>query len=599
MEKFDWFLQAMGNVQQGINAEYMPIVRDFIVTRQINGQILNSCQMASSEAPAPMTVAVLAERAAYTNEAAMEQGLKMAEEAGYLTAVSEGAYQLTDPGNALASEILQAINTAAKEVTPLSEEEMARLAGYIHRLRTACQNADTTFKACLKRSMSFDQGDASPLAEKIRRGLNDLAAFRDDAHLASWANLDVTGPGWDAFSHIWGEKVYGDPVNTAEQIAQKMSFHGFSAEDYAQHLQPLVDRGWLTLTNDSYAITEAGQAVRWQAERDTDQLFYQGWDLSDEEIADMKSLMQDLVTAVAPPDNNELYDQALNLRAKIGALYGQKLQTKIQDANLPNWGLLLLMVAQSNAPKAMSVDTILAQIPYMNPDTLTAHIQETADAGFLAPNGSGYHINDSGKSTVSSILDSVSNWVDQDVSMDTGQLEAMYQTLNQMSQGFQNSQEPETKPALDSAQFFSPEEDAPILLRISRTIAEIAAFRDDAHVAAFSKYEVPAYEWEAFSHVWGENIWGDQVNTAVDVSQKLGFRGYSEEAYAKALEAAVKRGWLSKNDKNVYALTDKGRDIREEAEQETNRLFFTPWQFFAPRELNELSKGIERLNKAL
>ena len=152
---------------------------------------------------------------------------------------------------------------------------------------------------------------------------------------------------------------------------------------------------------------------------------------------------------------------------------------------------------------------------------------------------------------------------------------------------------------MESAQFFSPEENAPILLRISRTIAEIAAFRDDAHVAAFSKYEVPAYEWEAFSHVWGENIWGDRVNTAVDVSQKLGFRGYSEEAYADALEAAVERGWLSKNDKNVFALTDKGHNIREEAEQETNRLFFTPWQFFAPRELNELSKGIERLNEAI
>ena len=110
---------------------------------------------------------------------------------------------------------------------------MARLAGYIHRLRDACLSSDAPSKACLKRSLFFDQGDASPLAEKIRRGLNDINAFRDDVHIASWSNLDVTGPAWDAFSHIWGEKVYGDPVRSAEQLAEKMPFHGFSAEQYA------------------------------------------------------------------------------------------------------------------------------------------------------------------------------------------------------------------------------------------------------------------------------------------------------------------------------------------------------------------------------
>ena len=65
----------MGNVQQGINAEYMPILRDFIVTRQINGQILNSCQMAQSEAPNPITLATLKERAIYTSDETIAQGL--------------------------------------------------------------------------------------------------------------------------------------------------------------------------------------------------------------------------------------------------------------------------------------------------------------------------------------------------------------------------------------------------------------------------------------------------------------------------------------------------------------------------------------------
>ena len=118
-------------------------------------------------------------------------------------------------------------------------------------------------------------------------------------------------------------------------------------------------------------------------------------------------------------------------------------------------------------------------------------------------------------------------------------------------------------------------------------------------MAAFRKYDVPAHEWEAFSHVWGENIWGDQVNTAVDVAKKLSFRGYTEADYTNALDASIDRGWLTKNEKNVYALTDKGKAIREEAEQETDRLFFTPWQLFAPRELNALMDGLQAIHHTL
>ena len=81
-------------------------------------------------------------------------------------------------------------------------------------------------------------------------------------------------------------------------------------------LQPLVERGWLTLAKGVYTVTEEGQAVRWNAEKETDRLFYQGWDLSDEEIADMQTLMTQLTTAVSPPDQTALYEHILNLRGK-------------------------------------------------------------------------------------------------------------------------------------------------------------------------------------------------------------------------------------------------------------------------------------------
>lgn len=447
--------------------------------------------------------------------------------------------------------------------------------------------------------MFFDQGDTSPDAEKIRRRLNDLAAFRDDAHIASWAQHGIEGPAWDAFSHIWGDGVYGDPVQTAEQLAEKMAFHGFSAQQYGEHLQSIVAKGWLTEKDGVYTLTEAGTAVRQQAEEETDRLFFQSWPLSETELDELKSLMMELATAVSPPDRNALYERALDTRAAIGNLYGEKLQAEIQENGVPNWGLFLLMNAQTIQPTSLNSAFILEQIPYMNPATVETHLNETAQAGLLTKVDNGYQITEKGTQFVASALDSVANWINQQDVSAINSLNLINDLLQKISNAIQNAQEPQEKPAFASARLLTPTEDKPLLLRISRAISELAAFRDDVHVAAFKKHDIPAHEWEAFSHVWGVNIWGDKVNTAVDVTKKLAFRGFDESDYVAALEASREKGWLNKNEKQVYALTEKGKAIREEAEQETNRLFFAPWQFFAPRELNALHEGLKELNQAL
>ena len=121
---------------------------------------------------------------------------------------------------------------------------------------------------------------------------------------------------------------------------------------------------------------------------------------------------------------------------KIGALYSDKLQAKLQEAELSNWSLPMLMLAQANHTQPFTVDTILQQIPYMNPDTLANHMRQNGrKKSSSAKNGTGYQINEKGQSVLSDILQAVSTWIDRPV--EVAGAEAVYQTLQQMSQGCQ------------------------------------------------------------------------------------------------------------------------------------------------------------------
>lgn len=599
IEKYKALYDEMQNVAQAINGEYLPTVLELMETQEITGLILARCQIAQSAEPNPVTIAAFTERDPYSNEDTIAQSLETVAEAGYLTAVEPGKYCLTKQGQSLALLILDEIDKAGSKSSPLPPEEGKKLVAFLDQIRQACLESDVPSTACLQRSLRFDRGNRSPITEQIRRRINDLAAFRDDVHIASWSGLDVKGPAWEAFGHISAEHVFGEAANTAEKLADKLNFRGFTAENYADFLQPLVERGWLALDGSHYSVTEKGQTVRDEAEQKTDHYFYHTWQIKVEEADKMLRLMKSLVAALTPPDNNEIYDLALDTRGAIGSLYAEKLQEASQEAGLPEWGMYILMHAQAQVPNSINTKSFKKLIPYMNADTMAAHLRDTAAAGYLDASGDGYFINDKGKQILTLLRQLVSNSLDQTIGVPVEELNETAVLLAKINDRIEKTADPEAKPDWQNARFYSPQNGSPPLLRISRAISELASFRDDVHVASFYKFDMPAHEWEAFSHVWGENIWGDKVNTAAEVARKLEFRGYSEADYAAGLQTAVERGWLSVNKKGVYSLTEKGKVVREDSEQETNRLFFAPWQVLSPSELIRLHNGLSSLKSTI
>ena len=306
MEEQRWYLTLSGELLGNINAHYAPAVTAFAQEYDVQGLDIWAVQLARSEEPKPYTPDVVLERSPYSSRDIILERMAESVDRGVLDQVSLEVYTLSDKGRALAEAIPVAVVETAAAMQPIPQDQSERLASLLRQVVDDCLAVPEPNKPCLRRSRTYDMGPDTPVVERIRRYLGDLAAFRDDVHIAAWRAYGVSGIEWDAFSHVQGQYVFGDPAVTAVDLAEKLGgFYGYDSAAYEQALQAVVGRGWLVAENGRYRTTPEGERVRQGIEAETDRLYFSPWSLSQAELDEMQSLMTQMRDALQPSEENE------------------------------------------------------------------------------------------------------------------------------------------------------------------------------------------------------------------------------------------------------------------------------------------------------
>jgi len=120
-------------------------------------------------------------------------------------------------------------------------------------------------------------------------------------------------------------------------------------------------------------------------------------------------------------------------------------------------------------------------------------------------------------------------------------------------------------------------------------VADINAFRDDCHMAAWRPLGVAGHVWEAFGLVTDGT--GPTADALFDA---LAYRGYSVADYAAALAELAARDWVSAGTEG-YAITNNGRAAREQVERATDSYFYAPWSDLSAVEILEIRDDIHTL----
>lgn len=239
--------------------------------------------------PEPISSTAVRRRFPYAAPANWEQPLAKLAEKGLLAGDGDGDYYLTGNGRTTLTRFLDTFRNHLGTVK--TDLDLDRLAALLGRIINACLNtSEPPGAAALQLSHKLMPADDVSALAKIDQLLDDLNAFRDDAHLAAFAPNDISGHGWELFTQLWR----GNVTNAAEMV-EKMGFRGYDEAVYATAMSDLVKRGWVKADGDIFVLTSTGIEIRETAETQTNRYFYLPWHvLSLAETEELRTLMTDL-----------------------------------------------------------------------------------------------------------------------------------------------------------------------------------------------------------------------------------------------------------------------------------------------------------------
>lgn len=265
----------------------------------------------------------------------------------------------------------------------------------------------------------------------------------------------------------------------------------------------------------------------------------------------------------------------------------------IQEENVgPSFALLLL--TRGVEPDDITLAHDNARVPYNNVETNRNAFKVSVERGFLKEVGPDtYRITEKGRKAVNRFFSTAQPLIGKIAPLPQEELERLAGYLKRIVAATEAVEVPASKIAMSTSRWTDPGDDAPATTRIDQYLTDLGAYRDDAHMAAFNPLEVPGHEWEALTYVWNED-----ATTVEALHEQLQFRGFSVEEYQAALDSLVKRGWVAAKDGN-YAVTEKGREVREAAEAETDRLFYQGWNVLSEDELLDMNSLLVQLREGV
>ncbi len=241
--------------------------------------------------PKKLTEAIYQKRAPYTNPEAIRENLEDAAQAGYLEKEGEGEYQISEKGKNAIDFVHDQFYSHINKINQFPADKLQTLAGLLGALVESAARAELTSGILSLEIVQGGHPEVEPgtLAE-VDQLLDDLNAFRDDAHIAAWTPAGVTGQVWEALTFLWN----GEASN-AEELVEKLPYRSYTVEEYQEALDKLVGLGWSEAGDEGYHLTESGKKIRDKAEQDTNEFYFMPWKaLSEDELATLKELLTEL-----------------------------------------------------------------------------------------------------------------------------------------------------------------------------------------------------------------------------------------------------------------------------------------------------------------
>ena len=279
----------------------------------------------------------------------------------------------------------------------------------------------------------------------------------------------------------------------------------------------------------------------------------------------------------------------------FGPFYQEAMSAAIRDSGAPNeW--FLLSHARGADPQPLSLVRMTEINPYTAPQRHLDNLTRLAELSLLeTANGEAFRLTDQGRTVIEGIFETAHEALNAPLPVPDEVLDQLAALLERIVQAALSNTEVKAKWALKYSRWTDPGEAGTAAGRVDQFLTDLIRFRDDAHLAAWTPHLVGGPTWEALTFLWQE-----EINSPAALAERLPFRGYEETTYQEAYETLAEKGWIEPTaEDGIFQLTDLGREVRETAEEETNRLFFAPWAVLSEEESILLAKLFKKTTHKL
>jgi len=292
-------------------------------------------------------------------------------------------------------------------------------------------------------------------------------------------------------------------------------------------------------------------------------------------------------------NNHGLWNLTRETGSAIAAHYRPVIEELAEKSELDGRSLSLLLAVLTLEPDNTTPSHLLVRDPYSSAELFFARLASAARSGFLGEVAPGeFRLTPEGRALVQRFVEEARQaMVDADP-LAAKESRRLAELLRKLVNQSLDAPPPPNRWSIGLSYKLMPPMDPP-LPYTEQCISCMAAYRDDAHLAAWRGTGLSATALETLTL-----IWRDQRASLTELARLLSHRGHAPQVYVDAVDELEKLGYLQGLDDNL-ALTEKGQKFRDRVEADTDKYFFSPWGCFTEGERNELERLLSRARDGL
>lgn len=270
-------------------------------------------------------------------------------------------------------------------------------------------------------------------------------------------------------------------------------------------------------------------------------------------------------------ENQDLWRAMNEAWSALTALFEPEVEIACEKLALEPRMWMLLLAVLTFEPETTTPGHLMVRGPYTSSEVYLSRLKEAAKLGYLDVfDSSKFSLTPKGRNTTNEIVESARAAMDQADNLPRSETEEIARLTGRLVQNCLDTAPPPNRWSIQLSAKLMPESNPPMPY-IEQAFSCLAAYRDDAHLAAWQHSGLSATSLETLTL-----FWRGEVSSLSQVCSHLAPRGYSKQVYQDALIELIRLGYLGGNEDSAW-ITGSGRVFRNQVEEDTDKYFYAPW----------------------